>query len=429
MQNASDNYLNKLEKIKESALYQQLGSADTSFIDSISRSYRFTYQELRILLEAARDLEMWGLESFKALWEQCEREVISNENGSRKKEVLRLFRKRVSILRDADNFYPKEGFRPPARRALKIISEKSNRKIFGDCPVASEKTVCCNLKTIDAVQNCAFGCSYCTIQTFYGDSAVVEEDLKSKLDAIELESGRFYHIGTGQSSDSLVWGNRNGMLDDLADFATSHPNILLELKTKSANVSWFLKNKAPANMICSWSLNTPEIIRNEEHFTASLEKRLEAAEAVVKNGGKIAFHFHPIVHYKNWKDDYLRLAESVQSRFSSDDILFISFGSLTFIKPVIKEIRKRGGNTNILKMPMVPDPHGKLTYPDDIKVELFKTMYGAFSAWHEKVYFYLCMERAEIWDRVFGWHYQTNSLFEKDFGRRVMEKLRQPVQA
>ena len=109
--------------------------------------------------------------------------------------------------------------------------------------------------------------------------------------------------------------------------------------------------------------------------------------------------------------------------FRPEEILFISFGSVTLIKPVIQEIRKRGGATKILQMEMVPDPHGKLTYPDSVKLELFQTMFDAFQGWHGKVFFYLCMERAYFWDQVFGWHYPTNEEFERDFGLKTMAKI------
>ena len=125
---------------------------------------------------------------------------------------------------------------------MKFPYKKDDSSVFGDCPVRSERTLCCNLKTIDAVQNCAFGCSYCTIQTFYGDRVIVDAELPKKLASLNIERGRFYHIGTGQSSDSLVWGNRDGILDTLCEFAFKHPDVLLELKTKSANVEYFIKH-------------------------------------------------------------------------------------------------------------------------------------------------------------------------------------------
>ena len=128
----------------------------------------------------------------------------------------------------------------------------------------------------------------------------IQDQVKEKLDAIEIDPHRFYHFGTGQSSDSLVWGNRNNILSAHCEFARAHPNILMEFKTKSDNISFFLKNNLPANIVCSWSLNTPTVIENEEHFTASLESRINAARQLAERGIKVAFHFHPMVWYDGW---------------------------------------------------------------------------------------------------------------------------------
>ena len=107
-------------------------------------------------------------------------------------------------LKRSPKSYPTDGTTSPTRPPLKIIAEESDKQIFGSCPVASDKTVCCNLRTIDAVENCAFACSYCTIQTFYGEQVVFHKNLKEKLQGIELEEDRFYHIGSGQSSGASV---------------------------------------------------------------------------------------------------------------------------------------------------------------------------------------------------------------------------------
>ncbi|RMF64643.1 MAG: hypothetical protein D6743_09060, partial [Calditrichaeota bacterium] len=274
-----------------------------------------------------------------------------------------------------------------------------------------------------AVENCAFGCSYCTIQTFYSDRFAFDAGLAEKLHSIRLEPDRLYHFGTGQSSDSLVWGNRYGILDALCAFAAQHPNVLLEFKTKSNNVRYFLEHAVPPNIVCSWSLNTPTIIQNEERFTARLEERLDAARAVADVGIKVAFHFHPMVYYAGWRSAYAELAALVMERFVPEEVAFISFGSVTLIKPAIKQIRESGQPTKILQMEMVPDPHGKLTYPDEVKVEMFRHMYGAFSPWLGRVFFYLCMEKADIWLQSLGYVYKSNEEFERDFLTRVAEKL------
>jgi spore photoproduct lyase len=42
-----------------------------------------------------------------------------------------------------------------------------------------------------------------------------------------------------------------------------------------------------------------------------------------------------------------------------------------------------------LKFPSV-EIAGKISYPMEIKEYMFKTVYNGFSAWHDKVYFFLC---------------------------------------
>ena len=64
-------------------------------------------------------------------------------------------------------------------------------------------------------------------------------------------------------------------------------------------------------------------------------------------------------------------------------------------------------------MDFVTDPHGKLTYSDEIKIKKFRLMYETFKPWQGQVFFYLCMEKAELWEPTFGYVYQTNEDFEQ----------------
>ena len=248
------------------------------------------------------------------------------------------------------------------------------------CPVQSDKTLCCNLRTIDAVKNCGFGCSYCSIQTMHeGNNIQFDEDFGTKLDSIELDPEKGYHIGTGQSSDALMWGNKNGILDDMFRFARKWPNAVLEFKTKSRNIDHFLRSDVPANVICSWSLNPDVIVKNEEHLTADLGQRLNAARRVSNKGIAIAFHLHPMVYYEGWQAGYSSLIERVTENFDYDEVAFVSFGALTFPKPIVRKIRSSGIKTKIHQISMSPNPEGKMTYPDHIKEELFGHAYRAFS--------------------------------------------------
>jgi spore photoproduct lyase len=294
---------------------------------------------------------------------------------------------------------------------------------LGACPVASEGTRCCNLLTLDAVESCGFDCSYCSIQSFYNQNQIgIDKNFKEKLEKLNLDKDKIYHIGTGQSSDSLMWGNRDGILDALFQFAKKYPKVILEFKTKSDNIQYFLENAVPKNIIVTWSLNTPIIIKNEEHLTATLDKRINSARLLADKGVLVGFHFHPIVQYENYLSDYKKIYDELQNRFTVDEVVLISMGTLTFIKPVIKQLREREMKTKILQMPF-ENINGKQSYSLDTKKEMFQHCYNSFKSWHNKVYFYLCMEDNSLWKDVFGYEYSSNNQFEDFMLNNYMDKI------
>ena len=172
--------------------------------------------------------------------------------------------------------------------------------------------------------------------------------------------------------------------------------------------------------MCSSDL--PTIIENEEHLSASLEKRLASARAVADKGVKVGFHFHPIVQYENYLSDYTQVYARLLNEFKSNEVALVSFGTLTFIKPVIKQLRDREFRSKITQMPF-EDASGKSSYPDSIKVEMFKHGFESFTPWHKDVFFYLCMEEHEMWSKTFGYQYTTNNDFESAMMNAYCQKL------
>ena len=212
------------------------------------------------------------------------------------------------------------------------------------------------------------------------------------------------------------------MLDALFEFAKQNPNVILEFKTKSNNIKYLLENKVPKNIICTWSLNTQTIIDNEEHLTASLDERINAARALANKGILVGFHFHPIVVYKNYLNEYKEIYNRLLDEFNSNEVILISMGTLTFIKPVIKKLHKRQMKTKILQMPF-EDINGKKSYPLEVKKEMFRHCYNSFKPWHKDVYFYMCMEDHSLWKEVFGYEYCSNNQFEDFMLNSYMDKI------
>lgn len=342
-------------------------------------------------------------------------------------------REQEKTLLHVKKFYNSLKNRPKSYTNFKTEKPKDNKFDFfvyekeelalGSCPVASPKTRCCNLLTLDAVESCGFDCSYCSIQSFYNENKIgFDEGFAKKLKTLKLDSNKTYHIGTGQSSDSLMWGNKHGILDALFEFARKNPNVILEFKTKSDNISYLLENDVPKNILCTWSLNTPTIIENEEHLSATLEKRIQSARALADKGVLVGFHFHPIVVYENYLEEYKEVVNTLLEKFKPNEVVLVSLGTLTFIKPVIKKLRSRNFKSKILQMPLV-DASGKQSYPLEVKEEMFKGVYEAFKPWHKDVYFYMCMEDESLWKKVFGYEYSHNDEMEKDMINSYFDKI------
>lgn len=414
--------MSKLEQFYTNKSWLQLNSDNQNFLQKMAPQYNFSFQDIKQLIDIAIDLQSWNEETLNELWiiDPKEKRVgkdLKNYLISNIKNYWNELREKPT---DYSGFHPFSDFKSDD---LKFINIKEERTILGDCPVASEKTRCCNLKTLDSVINCGFDCSYCTIQSFYkGGKILFERHLKEKLDKLNLDPNKFYHIGTGQSSDSLMWGNRENNLKHLINFAQNNPNIILELKTKSDNISYLMEHDIPKNVIVTWSINTPTIIENEEFQTATLDKRLKAAKLIQQKGILVGFHFHPMVYYTGWEEDYRTIAEQIMENFDPKGVALISIGTLTFIKPVIKKIRERNFRTKILQMPLI-DTEGKYSYPYETKKQLFKHLYNSFKEWHNKVYFYMCMENKKLWMEVFEKEYNSNSEFEEDMITHYRAKM------
>ncbi|MCB1859758.1 MAG: DNA photolyase [Gammaproteobacteria bacterium] len=415
------NYQKKFERIAIQTPFVSLDHQQQTVIRDMAHHFRFTLQELRQVSEIALDLNMWGEPGPGAEWRNRSGDIPDRID---KRELLERINDRWRQLKAAPNYYPQLPPQSPQPLTARVVTRDKQRLGLGQCPVASEKTRCCNLLTLDAVENCGYHCSYCSIQSFRDGHAVYfDTSFADKLRSLKLDPNRTYHIGTGQSSDSLMWGNSHGVLDALIDFAKSNPNVILELKTKSGNVGHLLRHDLPANLICTWSLNPQRLIAHEERASASLDKRLDAALQIADAGSLVGFHFHPMIHYQGWQQDYGKLFSRLQQLFMPDQVVMVSFGTLTFTKTVVRKIRESSVKSQILKLELI-EADGKLSYSDEIKHALFSFAYNSFQeTWKQSVFFYLCMENPRFWVPVFGYDYPSNPAFEKAMHGNYLRKI------
>ena len=395
-------------------------------IDQFIRDIPYlSFQQRRMLREQAQDLALWNIPGMdiRSMWPAADEKAGKNEI----RKMFSDFMTRMDAVRrtpvDYGSFSPDYDFR--GKGAQINTDFLSPDRIMGKCPCPrdGEQTRCCNLRTLDAVQQCAFACAYCSIQSFYSENEIrVLKDLKQHLEEMTLEEGT-WHIGTGQSSDSLLLGDDYGTLTALCSFAEKHPDVIVELKTKSARTDW-IGMDIPHNIVSTWSLNARTPALKEEHLAASPKARIEAAAVCAQAGHLVGFHIHPMVFFNGWENEYKDLVMALCDSIDPENAVMVGIGTLTFTKQNLRTLRESGRPTRVTQMPMAPIA-GKFSYDLETKRKMFSHVYSCFPQdWKDKVFFYLCMEDPSLWEPCLGRSYSCNADFEADMKRHYLAKVR-----
>jgi len=264
----------------------------------------------------------------------------------------------------------------------------------------SFKSVYCGYHVINLGSGCGFECSYCFLQDYINSPGIVlPANIEDFFDAFEKYKTDI-RLGSGEMTDSLIFDHITEYSPQIVDFFRKYPKSSFEFKTKSDNVDLLLKAKSVGNIFVSWSVNPQPIVETIEHYTASLEARLQAAKRCVEAGYKVAFHFDPIIYYSNWKKDYYQLIEKIFDEIPEEKIGWVSVGTLRMTPRLKKIIENRFPETSILNEEFLLSYDGKLRYSDRVRAEIYKAVKTWIEAKAPNVPIYLCMEEKAMCETV-----------------------------
>ncbi len=278
-------------------------------------------------------------------------------------------------------------------------------KIFFPCP-CSRDSISCGYFVLDTMVGCPFDCSYCYLQIYQNIRSISAyinlENKVASLARILKRRKKRIRVGTGEFCDSLTLEDFYPQVDIIYFYFKNLPQVIIELKTKSSNISNLLKLKPLRNFVVSWSLNPQNIVEREEKYTSGLRERISSARILVDKGWKVGFHFDPIVYYPGFEDDYLKVLRFIK-KFPSHSVAWISLGTLRYPATLKKIIRERFPYTRILSYgePLLTQ-EGKVRYFRKIRVEIYRFMSAHLRKTFKEVPIYLCMETPLVWKEVFG---------------------------
>jgi spore photoproduct lyase len=293
-----------------------------------------------------------------------------------------------------------------AKKRLYVAKHKG--EFLKKCP-GSDGQVCCNYFVINFASNCPMDCSYCYLQEYLAHNPALKvfanvDDLLAEADELLSKHPRyFFRIGTGEITDSLILDPYIGFTRAVVPFFAEQSNVLLELKTKSNCVGDLLPLDPKGRVVVSWSMNPQAVIDAEEHGTASLLERLQAARLCQDAGYRLGFHFDPMIEYPDWQKDYEELIEQLFATVDWRSISWLSMGVLRNTPGLKRAMRERLPRTRLLTAEQQPNPDGKLRYFQPLRIAMYRKMLGWIRRSAPTVKVYLCMESKHVWEQVFGY--------------------------
>ena len=143
--------------------------------------YHFTESQKLEAAKAEADLRQWKETPYTEIAPYSD--IDRRGDGRKGDAYIKSMRKYMSRLRSEETDYS-SFFPAPQPRRKHGIREVDKDIVLGrcPCPVDGEKTRCCKLRTLDVIEQCAFSCSYCSVQAFYAENEIhAISNIKEKL--------------------------------------------------------------------------------------------------------------------------------------------------------------------------------------------------------------------------------------------------------
>ena len=189
------------------------------------------------------------------------------------------------------------------------------------------------------MMNCIYNCAYCYLQGLYPSANIVAfvnpEDyfpaVKKALPA---------YVSISYDGDLLALEDIFGYGTLWSDFARNHPDLTLELRTKSANFKAIAHVSPVDNMILSWTVSPQTIIDDYESGAPSLISRISNIKAAVEKGWPVRLCMDPILPVTGWESFMEEMLDQLAAAINPALLYDISVGGFRMSEAQYKKLRR-----------------------------------------------------------------------------------------
>lgn len=214
-----------------------------------------------------------------------------------------------------------------------------------------------------SVMNCLFDCDYCFLKGMYSTGNIVLfvnlEDYEKRIEEM-LKDGPMY-LSVSYDTDLLAFQGIADLSSFWIDLARRRKDLTIEFRTK-AHITKF---EPMANVIYSFTLSPQSVISSYEHYTASLEGRLDSVRRACDTGCNVRLCFDPVLYVRDYLKCYNDFMDEVIPKVCWDKITDVSVGAFRISKEYIKGLRSCCPMSAVTEFPYVNEG-GYMKMPSDI---------------------------------------------------------------
>ena len=247
------------------------------------------------------------------------------------------------------------------------------------------------------VINCIYNCDYCYLQGKYPSANLVvfvnqSDFFAATKTAIQsrADPASPLYLALSYDTDLLAFESRVPFCRDWIEFTRREPELIVEIRTKSANFRHLRKVEPCSRVILAWTLSPDIVVSRYEKATPTLSRRLESARQALDSGWPVRLCLDPIMEIPQWRRIYEECIERVFSTLAPDQIRDVSVGSFRMNKDQYDRIRRQRPNSDIYYRDY-DNRQGTVTYPRQVGRE----MTDIVCAFLER---YINPERIAVWN-------------------------------
>ncbi len=230
------------------------------------------------------------------------------------------------------------------------------------------------------VMNCIYNCEYCYLKGMYPSGhLVVYVNLEDYFEAVEAKLKEHpIYLCVSYDSDLAALEKLLGFCKCWEEFAGRHPELTIEIRTKSANEAMWEVDTPASGVVYAFTLSPQKLVAQSEHWTPTAGARIRCAIQGISRGFSVRLCFDPMLYFAGWQEEYEKLLREIDEEMSSRHVTWeqvkdVSVGTFRISKEYLKTLRLREPDSLVTQFPY-QNVDGVYQYPVRLKERMEQWM-------------------------------------------------------